>query len=254
MKTLYKTIKIGLLGTLLAFTSCGYEDPVETSLITDYAVITYEGGNPLFLDLNEPFEETAIATIDGQEVPMDAYYEGLYRGESGETIDTSIADTYIAEYSAVNEEGFVGTQTRKIIVSNTGNLVDNIEGVYLATTQRNGSFTSPEQNYMEMKYVQIWKNDDGTYEISDAFGLYYAVGRAYGNAYLTPGAIIVANDIPSNDFEFPNTVSNISFGGEANITEMTVDADAKTIDFTCMWQADAETLYTFGVHLDQVQF
>lgn len=254
MKTLYRTLKIGLLGALVTLSSCGYEDPIETTLITNYAVITYEGGNPLFLEVNAPFEETAIATIDGQEVPMDAYYEGLYRGESGETIDTSIADTYIAEYSAVNAEGFVGTQTRKIIVSNVGDLVNSIEGVYLATTQRNGSFTNPEDNYKKMKYVQIWKNSDGNYEISDAFGLYYAVGRAYGNAYLTPGAIIVANDIPSNDFEFPNTVSNISFGGDANITDMTVNATAKTIDFTCNWQADPSTLYIFGVHLEQVQF
>src|SRR5690606_24273515 len=120
-----------------------------------------------FLNLNEPFTETAMATIAGEEIPMEASYTGVYRGGGGETIDTSIADTYLAEYSAVNAEGFIGIVTREIIVSNTGNLIDNIEGVYTATTMRNGAFTEPAANYMDMEFVQIWQNEDGNYEISD---------------------------------------------------------------------------------------
>ena len=99
----------------------------------------------------------------------------------------------------------------------------------------------------------IWKNSDGSYEISDSFGGWYLFGRAIPLSE-TPGGIIVANDIPSNDFSFPGTQTNRYFGGTSEITSMTVNPDAGTIDFTCVWQADAVTTYTFDVHLEQVQF
>src|ERR1051325_833478 len=111
MKTIYKMSRLGILASLVLLSSCGAEEPVGTTMITNYAVITYEGGNPMFVNLGDPFTETAVATIDGQEIPFEANYEGRYRGGGGATLDTSVADVYTAEYSAINNEGFEGTET-----------------------------------------------------------------------------------------------------------------------------------------------
>jgi hypothetical protein len=251
MKNIYKLSKLALLAFVLVFPSCDYEDEVSTSLITNYAVITFEGGDPLYVPLGGEFTETAVATIDGNEVAHDNNYVGRYRGNQSSTLDTSIADVYTAEYSAVNDEGFVGTTTRDIIVANTGDLINSIEGVYRATVSRNGTVTA---QYTDLEYVLIWKNEDGTYQISDAFGGYYDFGRDYGIDYITPDGVIVANDIATNDFTFPNTLTNGAFGGSAEITSLEVNATNKTLDMVTVWVADAQTTYTFEIHLEQVQF
>jgi len=254
MKNIYKLSKAGLLAICLSLTACGTEDEIGTELITNYAVITYDGGNPMFVNVGAPFEETAIATIEGNEVPMEASYSGRYRGADGATLNTNVSDVYTASYSAENEEGFIGTQTRQIIVANTGDLVNSIEGVYRATVKRNGAFTAPAEDYTDMEFILIWQNDDGTYEISDAIGGYYDFGRDYGVTYINPGGIIVANDISANDFEFPGTQTNVSFGGSSQITSMTVNPANKTIQMVTVWEADPETTYTFDILLEQVQF
>ena len=252
MKTIYKTLKLGMLGIFIFLSSCAYEDPI-TSTVTDYAVITLTGDDPVFISVGETYTDPgAVVTVGGVEVPYDVRFEGKFSGlDFDDVLDTSVPDIYSQLYSAVNEDGFPASGARQVIVSNTGDLVTSIEGVYTATVVRNG--VGGDQ-YTDMEYVLIWKNEDGSYEISDAFGGYYDLGRAFGVGYITPGALIIANDIPTNDFTFPNTVTNSGFGGEADITSMTVDAANHSIDYVCVWVADPETTYTFEVHLEQVQF
>jgi hypothetical protein len=254
MKTIYKTLKLGMLGIFIFLSSCGYEDPI-TSKVTDYAVITLTGDDPAFVHIGETYTDPgAVVTVGGVEVPYDVTFVGQYRGnEFEDVLDTSISDIYSQQYSAVNDDGFRASGSRQVIVANTGDLVTSIEGVYLSTVFRNGSQGTPASNYTDIEYILIWKNDDGTYELSDSFGGWYLFGRAIPGSQ-TPGGIIVANDIPTNDFEFPGTQSNDYFGGTSEITSMTVDAANQTIDFVCVWQADPETTYTFEVHLEQVQF
>lgn len=250
MKTLHKITAIALFGSLFSLTSC-YEDPIG-SIVTEYPVITVQGDDPIFISVDEAFTDPgAIAMIGDEEVPVTTTYIGTFSGTTSSTLDTSVADIYTASYSAMNGDGFSGTATRQIIVANTGDLTTSIEGLYRSTVVRNGA-GGPQ--YTDMEYVLIWKTGDNTYEISDAFGGYYDIGRAYGPTYITPGATIVANDIATNDFSFPGTQSNATFGGSSEITGMTVDANAGTIDFIDVWEADASTTYTFQIHLEQVQF
>ena len=250
MKKIYKLTMLALLGSLFTLTSC-YEDEIG-STVTVYPVITLQGDDPIFLSVGESFTDPgAIATIGDTEVPVTTTYSGTFTGSSSGTLNTNVADIYTATYSAMNEDGFSGSISRQIVVANTGDLVNSIEGLYTSTVTRNGA-GGPQYN--DMEYVLIWKNDDGTYEISDAFGGYYDIGRAYGPTYITPGGIIVANDIPTNSFSFPGTQSNLTFGGASEITSLTVNATAGTIDITNTWQADPATLYTFQIHLEQVQF
>jgi hypothetical protein len=254
MKTLYKKISIlALLGSLFTLTSC-FEDPIE-SKVTVYPIINVEGDATIFLDQDESFTDPgAVALIGETEVPVSVRYIGRYRGNIfNGTLDTSVADIYTAEYSAINEDGFAGIATRQIIVANTGDLVNSIEGLYTSTVFRNGSQGSPASAYTDIEYMLIWQNEDGSYEISDAFGGWYLFARAIADSE-TPGGVIVANDITANDFSFPGTQSNLYFGGSSEITNLTVDPDTDKLVLTTVWQADASTTYTFVSTLTQVQF
>ncbi|WP_417350562.1 immunoglobulin-like domain-containing protein [Flavobacterium alkalisoli] len=251
MKIIYKTLKAGLLLSLAVLTSCGYEDPVD-SKVTYYPIIEVNGGDVL-LNLGDSYTDPgAVATIDDEEVPVDIRFVGRYRNNVSTTLDTNIADIYTQEYSATNEDGFSGTSTRQVIVANTGDLVNSIEGLYTSTVFRNGTQGSPASAYTDIEYMLIWKNADGSYQISDSFGGWYLFGRAIDFSE-TPGGIIVANDIPSNDFSFPGTQTNRYFGGSAEITDLTVDPVTKTLVLTTVWNVSGTT-YTFESQLTQVQF
>lgn len=252
MKIIYKTLKTGLLLSLAMLASCGFEDPVE-SKTTFYPIIEVNGGEVL-LNVDESYTDPgAVATIDGVEVPVDIRFVGRYRNNTSATLDTSISDIYAQEYSATNVDGFSDSATRQVIVANTGDLVTSIEGLYTCTVFRNGSqpSTNPE-DYTDIEYMLIWKNADGSYQISDSFGGWYLFGRAIDFSE-TPGGVIVANDIPSNDFSFPGTQTNRYFGGSSEITALTVDPDTKTLVLTTVWNVSGTT-YTFESTLTQVQF
>lgn len=249
MKNLFKLSFIGLFGLSLGLTSCSNEDPIS-STVTNYPVISVAGDDLLFAPRGAAFTDPgAVATIGDEEVPVDITYTGRFRGETYEgTLPTDVADLYTATYSAMNADGFAGTATRQIYVGNTGDLVTSIEGLYRATVTRNGVLTA---QYTDLEYVVIWKNDDGTYQISDAIGGYYDIGRAYGIDYITPGGIIVANNIPANSFSFPGTQYNDTFGDPTEITSLTVNPATHSIDMVTVW--NTSTTYTFAIHLEQVQ-
>jgi len=253
MKILNKLIKPAILGLMITLVACSNEDPIS-STITNYPIISVTGEELVFSPQGEVFADPgAIATVGEEEVPVEITYTGLYNGETytGTLPANAAPDLYTAEYSATNEDGFDGIATRYVFVGNNGDLVNSIEGIYRSTVVRNGATGA---QYTDMEYVIIWKNADGTYEISDAIGGYYDIGRAYGIGYIAPGGIIVANDIAANDFSFPGTQSVGTFGGSLEITGMTVNPADNSIDFTSVWQADASTTYNFEVHLDQIQF
>lgn len=244
-------IKTGILALVMAFgfTSCDKEDPIG-SKVTFYPLIEVNGDSFMSVELGGTFTDPgAVATIEEEEVPVNTTYKGKYRNQSySGTLQTSVADLYTATYAATNADGFDGTATRTVYVGNTGDLVTSIEGLYRATVTRNGTLTA---QYTDLEYVLIWKNSDGTYQISDAFGGYYDLGRGTGVGYATPGGIIVANSIPGNNFSFPGTQYNTTFGDPSEITSLTVDPTAKTIDLTTVWTTT--TTYTFQIHLEQVQ-
>ncbi|KOS06435.1 hypothetical protein AM493_10615 [Flavobacterium akiainvivens] len=253
MKALYKLTILALFGSLFTLTSC-YEDEIN-STVTVYPVIEVQGDSEIRLNVGDTFTDPgAIAMIGEEEVPVTTRYVGRYRGNIyNGTLNTSVADIYTAEYSAVNEDGFAGVETRQIIVATTGDLVNSIEGLYTSTVFRNGAQGAPASAYTDIEYMLIWQNDDGSYEISDAFGGWYLFGRAIADSE-TPGGVIVANNIAANDFSFPGTQSNTYFGGSSEITGLTVDPDTDKLVLTTVWQADAETTYTFVSTLTQVQF
>ena len=243
-----KKIIIALLITGSFFTACTTDDTANVSKVTYFPIFTVLGANPYFVAAGTPYTDPgAIAKAGETVIPHTTAASGKYRGTA--TLDTSKSDEYNVVYSATNSDGFVGTGSRKVIVWKNGDLVNSIEGLYTCTIARNGS--TPGASYINIKYIYIWKNANGTYQISDAFGGWYEYGRALGVGYITPGGIINAVDIPSNTFTFPATLTNTGFGGTAKITDLTVNAATKTLVLTCSWLAP--TAYTFVATLKQVQ-
>lgn len=247
-----KKIIIAFFITSLFFTSCTTDDTANVSKVTYFPIFTILGPNPYFVALGTPYTDPgAIAKAGETVIPHTTAAAGKYRGTA--TLDTNKSDEYAVTYSATNSDGFVGTGSRKVIVYKNGDLVNSIEGLYTCTISRNG--VTPSAAYRDIKYIYIWKNTNGTYQISDAFGGWYEYGRALGVGYITPGGTINAVNIPTNTFTFPgNPLTNTGFGGVANITDLTVNPTTKKLVLTCVWiTAAPSTTYTFVANLTQVQ-
>ena len=235
-----------LLSFGITLVSCTKEKNSEgVSRQTDYPNFTVNGSSEMFVTKGSTYTEPGVtATEGGSSIDVTSAASGNYRG--GSTLDVNVDDHYVVTYSATNKDGFSGSVTRDVYVANTGDLTTSIEGLYTATVVRDG-VVSPQ--YQDMKYVLIWKNSDGTYELSDGIGGYYAFGRGYGLGYIGAGAKVTANDISANDFSYEDFSVN-TFGGTVTMSNMTVDAANKTINFASTWSFG----YVFDVTLTQVQF
>jgi hypothetical protein len=245
-----KKITALLIVACTFFVACNDVDTANVSSITNYPIITLNGNSTVFVPLGGTYTDPgAVALEGGNPIPTVTTARGNFRGAT--TINTNIADEYTQTYTATNKDGFKASATRRVIVYKTGDLVNSIEGVYTCTVSRNGSI--PSNAYRDIKYLYIWKNTDGTFEISDAFGGWYQYGRALGQSYITPGGKINAVNISTSTFTFPaNPITNSGFGFPANIQSLTVDAATKTLTLTCDWNTG--TAYLFVSKLTQVQF
>ncbi len=244
MKKIFSILVVTLL-----LVSCSAEDTGNLSKVTYYPEFKMNGDEVMFISKGEEFVDPGVIATEGDtEIPFTSTVTGKYRG--GTSVDSNIVDIYTITYTAVNQDGFSGTAMRTVYVIETGDLVTSIAGLYTSSVKRNGTNTPAYEN---MKYVLIWQNTDGTYQVSDAFGGWYSIGRAIAGSD-TPGGKIVANSIPANDFSFPGTLTNSYFGGTANITGLTVDPVTKTMVMTTLWSAPGNppTPYTFVSTLKQV--
>jgi hypothetical protein len=245
-----KKLIVILLVSSGLFSACdNAPSTANVSKVTNYPIITVLGDDPLYIPKGSTFTDPgAIALAGTEEIPYETTAVGNYRG--GTSVDTNVTDEYIVTYAATNADGFKGKATRKVIVYNTGDLVTSLEGVYKCNVSRNGSSPSTAQN---IKYVYIWKNTDGTYELSDTFGGWYQYHRGFGIGYITPGGVINAVNIPANSFTFPgNPQSNSGFGGTANITGVTVNPATHKVIVTSTWSI-SPSFYTFIATLTQEQ-
>jgi hypothetical protein len=250
MKNLKKLKIAGITMFLLTLFSCSLE-PEIGSTITNYPIMTLKGNATVFVPLGGTYNDPGItATESGAPITYTSTAVGTYRKST--TLDLNKADKYTQTYKATNKDGFSNTITRTVIVYKTGDLVNSIEGVYVSTTKRNNAFLPASQgSSVNMKYVYIWKNTDGTFGVSDALGGWYDLGRNIGPTSATQGGTIAGN-IPANSFTFPgNPLSNEYFGGVANITGVNVDPVTKTVTLKCNWLAP--TNYDFVSTLKQEQ-
>ena len=136
----------------------------------------------------------------------------------------------------------------------TGDLTTSIEGLYTSNVVR--TFPGTTGSYTGLTYILIRKKPGSTnvYQVSDAIGGWYSLGRALGDAYLAPGLEITANNIPANDFTLGGTPQVLTFGGPIVPKSLTVDAATKTLVLETSWDNGAGTVYEFTATLKQVSF
>lgn len=237
---------IVFISLVASLVSCS--DDTETrgvSRVTNYPQITVLGDNPLFIAKGSQYVDPGALAMEGtNQISYTTSASGKFKG--GTNVDSGVVDEYLVTYTATNVDGFEGKATRKVIVYENGDLINNISGIYKSTVTRNGVLTA---QYTGLKYVYIWKNPDGKYELSDGIGGYYDLGRNYGVGYAATGAKITANDIPTNNFSY-SAFSVGGFGGGCTMNSMVVNPTTKKITFNTIWSSG----YTFNVSLEQVQF
>jgi hypothetical protein len=248
-----KIIIASLIFATAFFTACDEKDTANVSKTTNYPIITVQGDELVFVPQGATYVDPGVVAMEGSnEIETVTTAVGKYRGAT--TLDTNITDEYVLTYTATNADGFNGTASRRVIVYKTGDLINSIEGVYTSTVRRNGTLLPASQgSSVDIKYIYIWKNNDGTYGVSDAFGGWYALGRNIGITSATQGGII-AGDVATQTFTFPgNPLTNEYFGGVANINGLTVNPVTKTVVLSCAWLAPPATNYQFESTLTQVQ-
>lgn len=253
MKNIFiKLTAMAVCGML--FIGCDADSTGNVSRVTNYPIFELNGNSTVFTPLGATFTDPGVVAKEaGVVIPTEVSFTGNFRG--AKTLDINQADEYTETYTATNKDGFKTSTTRKVVVYKTGDLVNSIEGVYLSTTNRNGSLLPASQgSSVDQKYIYIWKNSNGTFGVSDAFGGWYSIGRNIGITSATLGGII-AGDVSTNTFTFPsNPLGNQYFGGVAEITKLTVNAATKTLVLTTAWTATDGTPYSFVSTLTQVQF
>jgi hypothetical protein len=233
MKAKYLYIFLVIFSLFLQY-GCERELTSEgVSRTTTYAVVTIGGDNPTFLAVGEAYTEPGATTNTGDPVTI-----------SG-TVDVNTPGVYTVSYSATNIDGFTNSVNRTVYVSNTGDLVSSIEGLYTATVVR----VDPAETWDGLQFIRIWNVGGNDYELSHGLGGFYALGRAYGYDYAAQGAIITANNIPLNDFAYADALIP-GFGLPVTLSNLIVDAGTKTITFT----ADIPGYYTFNITLVQYEY
>lgn len=249
MKYLYLVLLI-FTGT---FVSCIEADSTgDVSFVTNYPVITLNGPSVMFLEQGEAYVELgAVSTEGDNEIETTiSYGSGAYLGAPGVNSGTDTPDNYVVTYSAVNKDGFAGSNLRNIwVVPPTGDLVTSIEGFYTSSVQRGPTFT-PSAQYNDLEYVFIWKVSDNVYGLSHGIGGYYDLGRGYGPAYAAAGGTITVNNLASGDITYSGSPIP-GFGiNIVSITDFNVIPGDKMITFTGNGDFGNST---FKVQLTQVE-
>lgn len=238
-----------ILLSALILSSCIKDSTGDVSKVTNYPIITLNGDDEVFVHGGTTYNDLgAISTEGGNQITtVTNFSDGVYWENAG--VDTSSPDKYIVNYSATNADGFDGNASRIVWVAYTGNFINSIEGLYKANVQRAPAYATTAQ-YSNMRYVIIKKIGTDSYEISDAAGGYYDIGRAYGAQYAARGTIINVSDYSNSIVTSTQSVIP-GFGNTVNLTNFVINPVDKKITFTANGNFANGT---FKVQLTQVQF
>ncbi|TXF77360.1 immunoglobulin-like domain-containing protein [Chryseobacterium sp.] len=244
IKNIIKIAAINASALIFAVSCSSDSDTFGLSDVTNYPVLEVLGNSPAFVQLGGSYTDPGVkATENGVVIPFETSYQGDYRGAN--TLNLNVADRYTAVYSAVNKDGFSATANRSIYVYKTGDFLTSIEGLYESKVVRTPSQGAVPAN-IPLKYVIIWKNTDGTYEVSDAIGGYYDLGRSYGTTYASRGLKLNYTAGIATVASQPNGVG--VFGGNVMVSNVTVNATTKTIVIPSTWDSG----YNFTATLTQI--
>ncbi|MBO7597591.1 MAG: DUF5012 domain-containing protein [Bacteroidales bacterium] len=191
MKKLY----IYLLAALPLLSGCS-KDSEDHSFITDYASISVEGDDYIFVNYGDDYVEPGVtATIAGEDVSSQLKINNPFQKNTYGKFDVS--------YSITNADGYQASASRTIIVLDPSSQVK--QGFVTIHNTRDGV----EENYDNE--VLFYSLGEGNFAVTDLIGGFYAQGRGYGDAYALSGVINIADD---GTISLVNAGST-SFGGTA---------------------------------------
>jgi hypothetical protein len=238
MRTNKFIIYIFLVMVSITFFSCE-KDYEKIERVTYYPKFEVKGDATVILKKGSAFTDPGvIATEDGKELKIITTVSSLNGATS---IDVNKVDIYYLTYSAQNSDGYYGTASRTVIVGGAGDLTKSLEGVYLGASSR------PTQQFSGMKWIVVTEIAPKKYRISDAVGGYYDLGRKYGFGYAFQGAVIT----DTGSGYTVTTATAPSFGNTTVISNIVVDATAKTVKFTSTADFASNNIFTVVLTLDK---
>lgn len=211
MKKLSIIFLVTIIGTLF---SCDPESTANVSRLTVFPELSVNGEALMLSEVGVAFDDPgAIATAGG--TPIDF--------ETSSDLDINTPGFYTISYSAVNDDGFVASATRTVIVyENDGSIAGVYDGIRI-----NRGIGGP---------ILISSNGNGDFNISDLMGGYYEYGVGYGNAYAFPAIISIdENGIITSEN------GGVGGFGPCSLSEGSASADRKTLTWTATL-----TDYDFG--------
>ena len=235
MKIKFDKIKsvLYLICAVMVATSCQDADDIAPlSRVTYFPDFILEGEAQYDIACGESFTlPGARVEEEGTEISFETEISGLFFNKTdGTKINMEVPDIYTVQYSAINKDGFPGSANRIVDINPcNGDFVSSIEGEYISTVIRGGSF---DPRYENLGPIYIADFGDGTFGISNAIGGYYDYGRGFGSGYTAYGAVIRANDIANNDFAAETIAVFPIWGNTVEITDFKVDPSTKTITYS----------------------
>ena len=169
----------------LVLTSCGDKDSEGKSRFTFYPTIELEGDTYLVWDKGTPFVDPGYSsTMNGEDVSGQVTVSG--------SVNTNKSGIYTLTYTTVkNEDGFDASASRTVVVLDPNS---DIEGFYLTQPSSYRSYNGNEVAYGRSFEILVIDNGDGTLDVDDLFGGWYAQRAGYGANYMMGGTIALAAD------------------------------------------------------------
>lgn len=215
MKRIY-VFFLTLIALSLVF-SCKKEITTDnvTTKITYYPVLTVIGAVDTVLAVGETWVDPGAIVSTG--IPY-----------TKNDISTATAGVKIINYSAVNEDGYAASASRKVFIAQAGD--DN--GIDRSGTYEGGRGATYSNSLGGDGNVYLTKTSvAGVYLSTDMFCRYYEVWRDYGGAYRAPGAIRfnADNTVDSGGSLQPNPWDPTGSGSYIGTGTGTVDGSGKIV-------------------------
>jgi hypothetical protein len=218
---------MGTVGTYIIYYSStatnGVTRVTPRTVIVDERVITLNGNNPQYVDLDSAYTELGATVDNGDAVTINS-----------STVDTNTFGSYTVTYSVVDFRGITGTATRNVIVDSPILTLSGNNPYYLGNgyTYVDPGVTSDGGETVTIDSSQLDVNTNGSYTV------YYSVTDANGLSETASRTVIVetaptftlSGDNPyillrTNTYTDPGAIAD---GGET-VTIDTSELDVNTL-------------------------
>ncbi|MBI9056485.1 DUF5011 domain-containing protein [Labilibaculum sp. DW002] len=163
-----KILYISLLAIITLFSACDDKETEDISRITYFPDFTLEGGEFYRHEMGTAYTEPGVVAMEGE--------NELEVVTSGDVVDSNVPGIYEVVYSATNVDGFDGSVSRYVIVTDeVDDSAVNLSGDYELV---HGSFVIFD--------VPVKKKEAGYYTM----GSIYGYEKTYGAQYTMPVRIV----------------------------------------------------------------